>query len=468
LAVEDHERRFGRKPAGAWPSEGSLSDEAAAVLAGAGFRWIASDEEILFRSLGHGGGGAGGRGQLYRPYRLETASGPVSIVFRDKQLSDLVGFTYMRWSPRAAAEDFIGRVMAAGRSGSGEGPPLVTVILDGENCWEYYEKDGGPFLDELYGRLSREPDLVMTTPGRYLSDYAPSATLRGLFPGSWIDHSFHMWIGEPAKNQAWDHLAAARDAYSEAEAEGRGDLAGARRLLDVAEGSDWFWWYVASPHGPPQPAFDRIFREYLRETYRALGKTPPRELLEPIAGGVSPFRPPESVPVGLIKPVIDGAVTTFYEWAHGGHVSADAGGAAMARASLYVMDFYYGFDLSTFFCRVDLTEKGRQEAAELSVVLEFAAPNPLRLEVPLSRVAEPGKARLVRSGHAPEERGRACMGRVLELAASFDDLAFSGGQEVWLVCHVMREGKVLESFPPHGHVSFRAPDADFEKTMWSV
>ncbi len=51
-AVALHERLFGRRPDGLWPSEGSVSDAMVPLVAKAGFRWMATDEEILSRTLG--------------------------------------------------------------------------------------------------------------------------------------------------------------------------------------------------------------------------------------------------------------------------------------------------------------------------------------------------------------------------------------------------------------------------------
>ncbi|MBC8144158.1 MAG: glycoside hydrolase, partial [bacterium] len=51
-AVSMYEHLFGRKPAGMWPSEGSVSDAALDIVMSSGLKWIATDEEILRRSLG--------------------------------------------------------------------------------------------------------------------------------------------------------------------------------------------------------------------------------------------------------------------------------------------------------------------------------------------------------------------------------------------------------------------------------
>ena len=39
--------------------------------------------------------------------------------------------------------------------------------------------------------------------------------LASIFPGSWINANFDIWIGAPEDNTAWDYLSAARDFYAE-------------------------------------------------------------------------------------------------------------------------------------------------------------------------------------------------------------------------------------------------------------
>ena len=75
---------------------------------------MATDEEILARSLGRGFSrdGHGNSEQpdiLYRPDRVGRES-TVACGFRDHTLSDLIGFTYASWSPDAAADDFVRRL----------------------------------------------------------------------------------------------------------------------------------------------------------------------------------------------------------------------------------------------------------------------------------------------------------------------------------------------------------------------
>ncbi len=166
-AVAFHERVFGHRPHGLWPSEGSVSDEVLALAADEGFAWAATDEGVLGRTkqMGfyrRGDGTLHGGEELYRPQALSTGGKPISLFFRDHQLSDLIGFVYSRMDPHAAAADLHQRIKAAGRS-TGQRPAVVSVILDGENAWEYYPGNGREFLKAFYGRIAADPDLRAVT-----------------------------------------------------------------------------------------------------------------------------------------------------------------------------------------------------------------------------------------------------------------------------------------------------------------
>src|SRR5262249_47722922 len=164
-----------------------------------------TDELILARTLGiHFNRDAGGHvdqpNRLYRPYRLAASGRHLAVGFRDHALSDMIGFQYAGWAADAAANDFVSRLVEAGRRGAGRRgaaqaggeEATIFVILDGENAWEYFEGGGRPFLRALYQRLSGHPELRTVT----MSDACRKAseTLPGIFPGSWIDANFYIWI----------------------------------------------------------------------------------------------------------------------------------------------------------------------------------------------------------------------------------------------------------------------------------
>lgn len=300
-AVRFHQERFGMPPQGLWPSEGAVSNLVVPIVAAEGLGWMATDEDVLARSLGEDlprdGDGLPLRAEvLYRPYEVQAGGARVRVLFRDHALSDRIGFTYQSWQASHAVDDFLWRVRESARRFSERDPgpdPVIAVILDGENAWEHYEGGGRPFLRELYGRLQAATDIRTVTMAEAAADGARPLT--SLFPGSWIHADFYIWAGHRDDQRAWSQLSAARAAFDE-----RAPfvpLAARDRAYEellIAEGSDWFWWYGDDHSSPQDREFDEQFRHHIRKAYEALGVVAPAELLEtnittgaaPLAGGV--------------------------------------------------------------------------------------------------------------------------------------------------------------------------------------
>ncbi len=288
-SVEKYREVFGREPRGLWPSEGSVSKEMIPLAAQEGLRWLASDEQVLFNSLqkrrtAH---------LLYRPYRCPQPSRDLSILFRDHHLSDLIGFTYSRWPADKAAENLIGHLkniqQYLAKKGSRH-PYLTTLILDGENAWEYYANDGADFLKEFYGRLNEMEEVKTTTPSEYLEAFPPQKGLTQLKPGSWIDGNFNVWIGDQEKNLSWDYLAWTRRDLENQEIVPT-TIGLAWKALYIAEGSDWNWWYGETHFTPDKEIFDRLYRHYLAMVYHYSGQKIPDWLSVPISQGGSSASP---------------------------------------------------------------------------------------------------------------------------------------------------------------------------------
>jgi alpha-amylase/alpha-mannosidase (GH57 family) len=285
-AMDSHGRRFGAPPAGIWPAEGAVSMSFARLLAQSGVRWIASGEGVLANSLGKSKRPTEERGNyLYRPYRLDD--GPTCF-FRDERLSDLIGFEYKSWHGADAASHFIAQleqILAAAPAGE---EPVVSVMLDGENAWEYYPYNAYYFLHDLYGALETHPHIRTATCSEVLARGAAAPALPQLVAGSWVYGNLSTWIGSPDKNRAWDLLAKVKHSYDLVTASGRlsaEEAEAASRQLAVCEGSDWFWWFGDyNPHDSVA-AFDRLFRDNLARLYHLLKLTPPRELDEPVSRG---------------------------------------------------------------------------------------------------------------------------------------------------------------------------------------
>ena len=296
-AMESHHSRFGVRPQGVWPAEGAVSTDLIALLAEQGCRWAASGETVLVNSLNHNDLPVTGHKQyLYRPYRLQGAANPVHCFFRDDRLADMIGFEYSSWNGQDAALHFVEQVEAiSAYTGDGE-TPLVSVILDGENAWEYYPYNGYHFLNDLYTALEAHPKINTTTYSDYLDlleaegdhGLVKEGELPGLVAGSWVYGTFSTWIGEPDKNHAWDLLCAAKQKYDMVMAAGRlseEEKQAAEKQLSSCESSDWFWWFGDYNPSHAVASFDRLYRHNLMHLYQLLKLEIPDNLNIPISQG---------------------------------------------------------------------------------------------------------------------------------------------------------------------------------------
>ncbi len=289
-AIESHARRFGSVPAGFWPAEGGVSDETLRLFGQAGVKWAASGGAVLANSLLRAGMKTeAATDYLYRPYRIEGMRGGPVCFFRDDKLSDLIGFEFSKWHGADAVAHFVAELERIHKE-AGEDEAVVSVILDGENAWEYYPYNGYYFLSGLYAALAEHPFIRMTTFSEYLDQTKEEriGKLPGLTAGSWVYGTFSTWIGDPAKNAAWDLLCDAKRILDKIDAAGVLDAdarSAAFRQLAVCESSDWFWWFGDYNPGRTVASFDRLYRDNLKRLYALLGVQPPSQLDHPICRG---------------------------------------------------------------------------------------------------------------------------------------------------------------------------------------
>ena len=358
-----HEEVFGARPRGMWPSEGSVSNEVLTIAHELGLNWVATDEGVLCRSIGAGfprnGNGtldASAAEQLYRVYRWEQGASAMNMVFRDHSLSDLIGFVYTGVPAKEAAEDFIRRVKESAAPVLAKGGnAVVPVILDGENAWEYYPHSGREFLRRLYDAIQRDPSIEALTISEAIEQESAPQRLSSIFPGSWINANFDVWIGAPEDNAAWDQLSAARDFFTQNADQA---LPEQKQLafeeLLIAEGSDWNWWYGPEHHSENDRDFDELYRKHLSNIYLALGSAAPDSLVQPIAGS---FQEPQFTPqTTYIHPKIDGRNIGYFEWLGAAIHVADRRSSAM-HGKLFLLDAgYVGIDKENLYCRLDFID----------------------------------------------------------------------------------------------------------------
>ena len=468
-AVSYYREVFGISPQGLWPSEGSLCPELIPILAESGIKWTATDEALLFRSLP----GLSKEG-LYQPYRALFDDKEVAVIFRDRELSNLLSFTYAKEPTSQAVSDFVGRL---GRIQAQKDPPLIAIILDGENPWPAFPDGGEAFLNLLYRSLTREPQLSTTTIGQFLKEHPPDRTIPRLATGSWIDGNFDIWIGQEEDNRGWAYLKKTREflmRYLAEHPEIPRELADrAWEAIYVAEGSDWFWWYGDQFHTEQDVEFDRLFRAHLTQVFTLFRKEAPAFLKIPICG-VADIQP-AGQPTGFISPVLDGQVTHYFEWEGAGRYQAHQEKMRRYQGKGSLQEIRFGFDEGHLFLRLDPSEDLEEpEASKLSIRIHLLGPQEFQLLFPLRPPeGEPASFSLflMEEGfrlRKLKEYGTIAIRKVLELSLPFQDLGLKEGMLVKLFVFVERDGREIDRYPRRSYLSFMVPGREFEQRMWSV
>lgn len=471
-ALSTHARRFGRPPVGMWPAEGSVSPEAVEVLASEGVRWAASDEGVLLRSLP---ADVSRLRSLYRPWRVAAGGGELRMLFRDRSLSDVIGFTYAKVSAHHAVQDFTTHLRAVGEAWAADhqpGPATVGVFLDGENAWEHYPRSGHEFLDQLYGALVASDEIETVTLSEATAD-APGPAIPRIHSGSWIEASYRIWIGHSEDRRAWTALGKARDLVAAAEAAGAASperLERARRHLYAAEGSDWYWWYGEDFTTELAAEFDALFRGHVIRAALLVGANPPPEALAPIkqAGEQQPpglEAKPLREPTLLLTPQLDGRETTYFEWQGSGLYRPGQHRGSMYGGAQSFHLLRYGFDLDALYLRLDPAESPARtaEVATHVRVTVIAADQQTWVDFP---VVPDGQ---VRAGKRQGgELGRIAFLDIAELALPFRALDLAPGTQLAICVHALRQDVEVERLPRYGFIGLTVPDRDFERINWWV
>ena len=432
-ALDFQEKVFGLRPKGVWPSEGSVSEEVLAIAQSLGVNWMATDEGVLGRSTGvffsrDGNGRMPAQlgEKLYNIHRYEKGTAAMHMVFRDHTISDLIGFVYSGMPPAEAAQHLLNSIKDAARPVLDKGRDAVlSIILDGENAWEYYPKSGREFLRRFYDKLQNEPGVEAVTVSEAIARHKDFGKLTSLVPGSWINANFNVWIGAPEDNRAWDYLNHAREFYAQNAArasEAQRKLAFEEIL--IAEGSDWNWWYGPEHHSANDRDFDELYRKHLSNVYQALGAAPPDYLAQPISG--AEVRPSFVPQTAYIHPRVTGDKVRYFEWMGAAVYTADHRAGAMHGKQFLLDSVYAGIDSTHVYGRLDFCDKVPHEDFEIVVNLEswaWADTRPrraIRMEAKASGgalkawQAESADAKLLASSAKPDDSAKAALLRNFE------------------------------------------------------
>ena len=485
-AREYHERVFGMKPAGLWPSEGSVSDQALAIASEEGFKWFGTDEGVLGRTLNVGffrdaTGIPANAERLYKPWRVQTPSGGITGLFRDHHLSDLIGFVYSRMDSKAAAADLHGRLRHVGETVQSAQPLTISIFLDGENAWEYYPGNGREFLREFYRRVESDQDFRALTASEAIAAAGEVPVTAGIFPASWINANFDVWIGDSEDVTAWELLWDAREAYSkavEAEKAGRADapsvtaLSSAYESLLAAEGSDWCWWFGPEHSTANDAEFDALCRKHLTGVYLALGRVPPAELAKPIKR--KPEHALELAPTGFVNVRVDGRDSSYFEWLGAGLYSPERRGGSMHGRIFYLHELRYGFEEERFCVRVDLFPEvlADLEDSEFRVTIEGAEELTVVAKIERGHLREFAVERKNVCLLNPKDIVEVAFDRILEVAIRREALDIAGRKSLRLGVALWHCGLPLDVLPASGFldVSFGEEHAawDVEETTGRV
>ncbi len=470
-----HERVFGRAPDGLWPSEGSVSEQALSIAAELGFKWFATDEGVLGHTLraGFGRDAAGvpsNAEKLYSPLRVRAGGREMVGFFRDHYLSDLVGFVYSRMNAEAAAEDLHNRIRTIGERVQIGRPLTVSLILDGENAWEYYPGNGREFLRQFYRRIENDPDIRALTASEAVAAAGEIPTNNGIFPASWINANFDVWIGSGEDVTAWDHLRRARDFYGQqVECAAKGfpraptpeQLATSYEALLGAEGSDWCWWYGPEHSSANDAEFDAFYRKLLTEVYLALGAEAPDVLAEPIK------RQPERAlilpPSSHLHVKVVGRESTYFEWMGAGLYSADRRSSAMHGRLLLLHELRYGFDEERFHLRVDVFAEALAELRDAEFRITLRAEQELRVVVRLEEGRVSGY--LVESRDlcllGPDEVVKVACDKILEVSVAKEMFILGKRKSVSLGVAIWEGGLPVDLLPAEGLLEIQLGEEHF-------
>lgn len=366
IALDTFEDIFGIRPSGIWPSEQCISEKTLQLFQNLGVRWTISDEGILEQALKKEFV-RDFRGYLEDPYDLchsytyNYEDKKIDLLFRDAVIPNLIGFEYPHHDPVKAANDLYDRIKTRQKKllSSPDEKHILTIAMDGENCWENYPNDGHEFLETLYKLILEDDDLETVRVSDYLDEIDKlenrknSFVLETIKPGSWINRDFLLWIGEPTKNLAWTYMDNARCALIDYQQKYPEDenLEAAWQELLISQSSDWYWWYGEPNDSGQDDIFDHLFREHLKNIYKAIKKPVPKYLETPLAEFIETH---SRYPQGVFEHFELDGKNTNSKWENAGCIDIPAPPTMQERR--FFNKIYFGYDTENLYLRFDINK----------------------------------------------------------------------------------------------------------------
>ncbi|PAW80069.1 MAG: alpha-amlyase [Verrucomicrobia bacterium Tous-C9LFEB] len=469
LAQEQHERVFGQKARGLWPSEGSIAPELIPLFQEAGIEYFCTDEGNLFHSLEHDPAWAGKHVdhlELFQGWRIRHDDAQVQALFRERPLSDFIGFNAAR-NEASRSVDYLMHHLDHLSSILTHPHQAVLLALDGENAWEAFADGGEKFLTLFYQALAERQNFRTRRLGGYFTEFPANVECTHLHTGSWINSDFDIWIGDPEENKGWEWIGQTRQFLVDRLANNDVPAETAMKAwwaIYAAEGSDWFWWYGPDFNTDCDFLFDELFRTHLQNVYRLLGVTPPAYLDVPIC------LPSQAVPYTLPHRYVQvgrkGQVENYFEWVGAGQFDIEQQQTAMYQSDRIGRQLYFGFNHEHFVLRLDASHRPEM------LVVQFTTPSPCRLTIERgARTAY--HAHLEQSEdqvtyHPVDTAIHAAWGEFLVVLVPKSALGWDKGGQISFFVQLMEKGLQKERYPERGAIEFPVPNAQFEASQWFV
>jgi hypothetical protein len=481
-ACDFYKETFGVNLNGIWPSEGSVCPEIIPILANNKIKWVASSEDNLLQSTSIDDKYIEtlinafpliddkkiSRENLYGFYEAQYQDSKINIIFRDRILSDQIGFVYYKHETKKAVEDLYQRIKIIGKNYKGPNSPLISIILDGENPWEYYSNSGIDFLREFYSKISSDNEIVTTKISDFINENKPIGIIKNLHSGSWIGADFKIWIGGKATNAAWYYLKRVEEFLSEKMKTFTTINENVIKTFLMAQASDWFWWYSDYFSTDNDNVFDSIFRNHLKNVFKFLGSPVPEFLNFPIEKITKPLE--IRYPTSFITPSIDGEFGNYYEWFGSGVYDARINLSTMAKGGHIFSQILFGFDLDNLFLGFDLSNLIFLQSG---ILCEIYFPGKTEYKIIFDLKEETKNYFVYKSANGIDftkigEFNFVKIKTIVEIKIPFNILDIKKNEQIKFSVNVIKDNFIIENYPQGNYIKLNSPDEDFEKKMWIV
>lgn len=482
LGKEYYEKIFGSSPKGMWPSEGSVSEDIIPLLTKYGIQWCATDEEILKNSIYLSTGKYPQKEVIYKHYILnDKNNNKIYIFFRDREISDNIGFVYYRWNHKDAVKDIQHKLKSVYETvynkNNNDNTFILSIILDGENCWEFYPEDGHLFLDEFYQMLTSTDFVETVLVSDFIKSNPNTESLQRLWPGSWINANYNIWIGHYEDNTGWEYLYKVRKFLTEYIQQHKEIPEEKINIcwheIYAAEGSDWYWWFGEEHYSSQQHVFDLLFRQHLKNIYLILQQEPPSFLDVPVKRYLKKHE--YYHPSGFISPVIDGKISNYFEWSSAGKY--EPVGTSMHQTTTVLKCIYFGFDLGNLYIRGDYDIKILHECkSQIIMTVYLLTTNNTTAEQisTVKFVLEKGIREYTFAAQGQQQNlDYVAIDKIIEIKIPFCLLKTYPGQTIRFFVTLERKSSddkyhEIQRLPNEEFVTVEHPDKTYFKKFWTV